>query len=129
MSDVSESRQRSRRLLETLADKRVRHRERHVAYRALFVLAGLAVVLIGIGMVVLPGPAVVVIPLGLSMLAMQFDWAERLLIRVVEQAETAKDRAQEASGGQKLLVLAAGAVALGALAAWAVLGDVPLLPV
>ncbi len=40
---------------------------------------GLTVVLIGAAMIVLPGPAVLVIPAGLGILATEFVWARRLL--------------------------------------------------
>lgn len=36
----------------------------------------------GIAMIVLPGPAIVVIPVGLAILSTEFDWAKRLLTRV-----------------------------------------------
>jgi len=42
---------------------------------------GSTVLLVGIAMIVLPGPAVVVIPLGLAILATEFVWAQRLLAR------------------------------------------------
>ena len=42
-------------------------------------IGGGAVLLVGIAMIVLPGPAIVVIPLGLSILAIEFVWAQRLL--------------------------------------------------
>lgn len=47
--------------------------------RAVVAVIGFTVLLIGIAMVVLPGPAVVVIPLGLAILATEFVWAKRLL--------------------------------------------------
>ncbi|MBI3849968.1 MAG: PGPGW domain-containing protein [Verrucomicrobia bacterium] len=40
---------------------------------------GVTVLLIGIALLVLPGPAVLVIPIGLAILAAEFAWAERLL--------------------------------------------------
>ena len=43
-----------------------------------FVL-GISVLAVGILMIVSPGPAVVVIPLGLAILATEFLWARRLL--------------------------------------------------
>ena len=43
---------------------------------------GFAILIIGIAMIVLPGPAIVVIPLGLSILAKEFDWAKQLLERM-----------------------------------------------
>lgn len=42
-------------------------------------IAGGAVLLVGIAMIVLPGPAIVVIPMGLAILAIEFVWARRLL--------------------------------------------------
>ena len=37
------------------------------------------VVLVGFALIILPGPAVVVVPLGLGILATEFVWARRLL--------------------------------------------------
>ncbi len=45
-------------------------------------VVGVTVVLIGIIMIFTPGPAVVVIPLGLGILATEFVWARSLLVRV-----------------------------------------------
>ena len=42
--------------------------------------------LAGVLMIVLPGPAFVVIPAGLAVLAVEFAWARRLLRRAREQA-------------------------------------------
>jgi uncharacterized protein (TIGR02611 family) len=50
--------------------------------RALVFVIGLSVVLVGIVMLVTPGPAVVVIPAGLALLATEFVWARRLLTRL-----------------------------------------------
>ena len=48
--------------------------------RALVLVFGTLVLLVGIAMIVLPGPAIVVIPLGLAILATEFLWARRLLL-------------------------------------------------
>lgn len=66
-------------IFERLERWRESHQGRHVLFRLGWVLAGFAVLLTGIAMTVLPGPAVVVIPLGLAMLSLEFVWAERLL--------------------------------------------------
>ena len=50
--------------------------------RATAVAAGLALLLAGVLMLVLPGPGVLAILLGLSVLAGQFAWARRLLARI-----------------------------------------------
>jgi hypothetical protein len=47
--------------------------------RILVMVAGGTVLLIGVALIVLPGPAFIVIPLGLAILAIEFAWAKRLL--------------------------------------------------
>ncbi len=42
---------------------------------------GFTVVLIGLALVVLPGPAFVVLPVGLAILATEFAWARRVIRR------------------------------------------------
>jgi tellurite resistance protein TerC len=42
---------------------------------------GSTVILFGLALIVLPGPAVVVVPLGLAILATEFAWARRLIRR------------------------------------------------
>ncbi len=50
--------------------------------RQLLVLViGGTVLLIGVAMVVTPGPAMLVIPVGLAILSAEFVWAKRLLTR------------------------------------------------
>jgi tellurite resistance protein TerC len=44
-------------------------------------LVGGAVLLVGIAMLILPGPAFLVIPAGLAILATEFAWAERAMDR------------------------------------------------
>ena len=44
-------------------------------------LIGGTILLIGLALVVLPGPAVVVIPIGLALLASEFAWARRIIRR------------------------------------------------
>ncbi|GAB6185410.1 PGPGW domain-containing protein [Thermopirellula anaerolimosa] len=47
--------------------------------RVVVAVVGFSVLLVGLVMVIGPGPAVVVIPLGLAILAVEFRWARRLL--------------------------------------------------
>lgn len=49
------------------------------ARRVVIFVVGVTVVLIGLALLVLPGPAFVVIPTGLAILASEFVWARRLL--------------------------------------------------
>lgn len=49
--------------------------------KTLIAVIGGTVLLIGLAMTVLPGPAVVVLPVGLAILATEFAWAGRLVRR------------------------------------------------
>jgi hypothetical protein len=42
---------------------------------------GITVVLLGVALLVLPGPAFIVIPIGLAILATEFAWARRAVRR------------------------------------------------
>jgi uncharacterized protein (TIGR02611 family) len=97
--------------------------------RALYVMVGFTVLLGGLAMLVLPGPAFLVIPIGLAILALEFTWAETMLERAIEQGEKAKQRASETTTAQRMLTGVAVAVGVAAAAAWAVMGDIPLAPV
>ena len=80
-------------------------------------------------MLVLPGPALVVIPIGLAMLAMEFAWAERMLVKALAHAERAQATAKEATTAQKVLTGIAAALGIAAFVAAAILWDIPVLPV
>ena len=45
---------------------------------------GFTVLLIGVALIVLPGPAIVVIPVGLAILATEYAWARRSLTKLKE---------------------------------------------
>jgi uncharacterized protein (TIGR02611 family) len=80
------------RFLERMADRRVRHLERGYLYRVSFAAGGFCVLAAGLAMLVLPGPGLLVTAIGLAMLALEFAWAERMLVRVVHRLEQAKDQ-------------------------------------
>ncbi|HYM58781.1 MAG TPA: PGPGW domain-containing protein [Solirubrobacteraceae bacterium] len=117
------------RLVETLAARREHHLRRNRFYRLLFALAGTIVTLTGLALLVLPGPAFVVIPIGLAMLAMEFAWAERWLEKAIVQAQAAQEKAAGASPAQKVLGGIATALGIAAFLAAALLWDIPVLPV
>jgi uncharacterized protein (TIGR02611 family) len=120
---------RRRRLVEGVRERRERHKKRGRTVRAVVVFGGFAVVAAGLAMLVLPGPGLLVIAVGLGVLALEFAWAERLLQRTVEKMSAASDKVKETSRAQQaILVLLAGLVVLGAVAA-AYAWDIPLLPV
>jgi uncharacterized protein (TIGR02611 family) len=116
-------------LVARLERQRARHAQRPKVVRVLYVLAGLTLLLGGLGMVVLPGPAFVVIPIGLALLSLEFRWAKVALEKALVQATKAQRRAKQSTPAQRALSVAALALAVAAFVAWALLGDVPLLPV
>lgn len=54
--------------------------------RLVTLVVGVTILLIGVVMLVLPGPAMVVIPLGIVILAGEFAWARRLKRRLEDAA-------------------------------------------
>jgi uncharacterized protein (TIGR02611 family) len=116
-------------LVERLQAQRERHALRPKPVRVLYVVAGFTVLLAGIAMLVAPGPAFVVIPVGLALLSLEFTWAERLLHKTIEKGEQAKRRAARTTTAERLLTAAAALLASLAVVAWAVWGDIPLVPV
>jgi uncharacterized protein (TIGR02611 family) len=100
---------KAQRLVEGLADRRERHRARGRIYRGAVVLAGVIVLLAGLAMTVLPGPAVVVIPIGLSLLALEFVWAETILQKLADGADFALSRRPP----RRALIAAAVVLVLG----------------
>jgi uncharacterized protein (TIGR02611 family) len=54
-------------------------------------IVGTTVLIIGILLLVLPGPAFLVIPVGLGILATEFVWARRLLQKVKDKITRSKN--------------------------------------
>ncbi|MCB1120123.1 MAG: PGPGW domain-containing protein [Verrucomicrobiae bacterium] len=55
--------------------------------RLIILVVGGTVLLIGVALIILPGPAFVVIPLGLAILAVEFTWARRWLHKAREMVK------------------------------------------
>jgi len=53
--------------------------------RLMIAVIGFTVLAIGLALIVLPGPAILVIPAGLAILSIEFAWAGNLLRRVKER--------------------------------------------
>ena len=60
-----------------------------VARRIVVGVVGTTVVLLGVALLILPGPGLIVIPAGLAILALEFAWARRWL-------RIARERSQQA---------------------------------
>jgi uncharacterized protein (TIGR02611 family) len=69
--------------------------------RAVVAVIGFTVLLVGLAMIVLPGPAIVVIPLGLAILGTEFLWARRLLTKARATLRRKEAREEKRSGGTR----------------------------
>lgn len=65
-----------------------------VARRIVVTIAGITVLIVGIVMVFAPGPATVVIPVGLAILGLEFAWARAWLKRIREGISDGAARAR-----------------------------------
>ena len=117
-----------RRLLDGVRERRQRHLERNRLVRIGFAVFGFLVVLAGLAMLVLPGPGLLVIAIGLGILALEFAWAERLLERTVDKMEDAAETVRRASVAQQLALAAAMAFLAIGVVVVALMWDVPYLP-
>ncbi len=115
-------------LVTKVRERRRDYKERGRLYRGAFVVTGFILVLGGAAMLVLPGPAFVIIPIGLAILSLEFAWAENLLDRSLVKADEAKRRAQESTPRQRILSALAIACGIGAFVVLAILYDIPLIP-
>lgn len=116
-------------LIEKLQERRDAHKARPRVIRVLYAAVGITILLAGLVMLITPGPALAVIPIGLFILALEFSWAESALERSLQQAETAKRKAAETTRLQRVLTATAGILAVAGLGAWALYGDIPVVPV
>jgi uncharacterized protein (TIGR02611 family) len=118
-------------LIRKLRERKVRHKQRHIVHRAGVVVLGVLLVLAGIVMSGpgVPGPGIATILLGLGLLALEFERAERLLERAILWAERAAARAERTTTAQRVVAGIAGTAFLGAFVAAAILWDIPLVPV
>jgi uncharacterized protein (TIGR02611 family) len=102
---------RAQRLLDRIDAWSGHSRVRKVLVRAGVTVAGPLVVVAGVAMLVLPGPGLVVIALGLALLALEYEWARGLVgglgrvLSWVRRAVLPKD----GSPGRRILGLAGGA--------------------
>jgi tellurite resistance protein TerC len=61
------------------------------ARRIAITVVGFTVLAVGIAMIVLPGPAIVVIPVGLGILGLEFAWARIWLKKIKERGSNLVD--------------------------------------
>jgi len=115
-------------LVEKLEAQRATHRERSRLFRIGFGVVGVLILVGGLVMLVTPGPAFVLIPIGLAMLSLEFVWAERLLEKSLEHAQVAQEKAAQTTRTQRILVGIATAPAIAAFGLAWLWWDIPVLP-
>ena len=115
-------------LIARVRARRERHRQRNRIVRLAFALAGFVVLLAGLVMLVTPGPGIPVVVLSLTILALEFAWAERWLERLLDRAERAVDQVTKGSPLRRAAVLSVGVFALVVLVALIIFWDIPLFP-
>lgn len=81
--------------------------------RLVVLLLGFAVLGAGVTMLVLPGPGVLVIVVGLAILATEFAWAERALDRTTTRAAKAASSVSASTTGKLALGLSAASMVVG----------------
>ncbi len=72
--------------------------KRHAKRTAVFIV-GWVIVAAGVAMLVLPGPGLVVIIAGLSVLAVEFAWARRWRDKATEKAKQAAEKTRKTLRG------------------------------
>jgi uncharacterized protein (TIGR02611 family) len=125
---MEEQRRPRPKLIERLEARRETHRERSRLFRIGFGIVGMLVLLGGLIMLVTPGPAFVLIPIGLAMLSLEFVWAERLLEKSLEQAQIAQEKAAQTTRTQRILAAIATALGITAFALAWYWWDIPIIP-
>lgn len=96
--------------------------DRHgVVVHVLWIGTAVVLILAGLAMTVLPGPAAVVVPAGLAMLAVVFGWARRLLLAGADEGQDAWEHVKQARTSAKVLTAGVVLCAVGGVAAWVLL--------
>jgi uncharacterized protein (TIGR02611 family) len=118
-------------LLIKLQERKERHKQRNIVHRAAIVVLGVLIVCAGIVLTLpgVPGPGIVTIIFGVGFLALEFDWAERLLERVIIWGDRAAQQAEQATMRQRVVTGIVTVLAVGAFVVAAILWDIPLVPV
>jgi uncharacterized protein (TIGR02611 family) len=114
--------------VDRLRQQRARHLGRSRFYRVPFAVLGFTIVLIGVALLVLPGPGLLVMAAGLGMLALEFAWAERVLDRTLERMTRTTRAVRRGNRVLKALSTAAGVAGVAALVAVGLYFDLPFLP-
>jgi len=115
-------------LVERMRAQREIHALRPLYLRVLITVAGFTLLFTGLAMLVLPGPALAVIPIALAILSLEFAWAGRALETALVKAEQAKQSAKETSRTQRIIVGVAIGLAVIAAVIASIQWEIPIVP-
>src|SRR4029453_636788 len=92
-------------LLVKLQEQKERHKQRNIFQRVAIVVLGVLIVFAGILLSLpgVPGPGILTIIFGVGFLALEFDWAERLLERVILWGDRTAERAENATMKERIV--------------------------
>ena len=116
-ADEDRDRARARKIVAKVEARREVHRQMHWLPRVMVATAGFFVLLAGLAMLFLPGPAILVIPIGLAILSLEFVWAERLLEKALESGASFGGWLGRVVRHRNFLLVVAAALGLAAVAA------------
>lgn len=102
-------------IIQKLRDRKDIHKQMHWLPRIIFATAGFLILLTGIAMLILPGPAIIVIPIGLAVLSLEFVWAERLLEKVLVSGISITSSVKKIALKNNWFLAAAGLLAILAI--------------
>jgi uncharacterized protein (TIGR02611 family) len=111
--------------IQKLRRRKEQHRQRNKIYRVVVATIGVLVILGGIALIPLPGPGWLIVAFGVGILALEFDWAERLLERILDRIESTTE---SLSRTQKIALLVLGALGAAAWVTATILWEIPFLP-
>ncbi len=120
-ADEDRDRARARKIVARIEARREIHRQMHWLPRIMVATAGFLVLLAGVAMLFLPGPAILVIPVGLAILSLEFVWAERLLEKALESGASFGGWLGRVVRHRNFLLVVAGVLAVAAIAALLIL--------
>ena len=120
-ADEDRDRARARKIVARIEARREIHRQMHWLPRIMIATAGFLVLLAGIAMLFLPGPAILVIPIGLAILSLEFVWAERLLEKALESGASFGGWLGRVVRHRNFLLVVSGVLAVAAVGAFLIL--------
>lgn len=102
---------------ERLRERRARHRARPLWLRACVALGGFGALGAGLALLVLPGPGLPLVVVGLGLLALEFRWAEAALDRALRHSArvTPKRRSHRYAAGAAAAAAAVGSTTVALL--------------